>query len=83
MGLIGWILFGFLAGLVARAFFPGEQRMGFIKTTLLGVGGSFAGGAIASLLNGDSIWHLHTSGFIGAVIGAIVLMAVFGRERGR
>ena len=81
MGLLGWIIFGFLAGLVARAFMPGEQKLGFVKTTLLGVGGSFVGGAIASVLNGDSIFHLHTSGFIGAVIGSIVLMALFGRER--
>lgn len=81
MGLCGWIVFGFLAGLVARAFFPGEQKLGFIHTTLLGVGGSFVGGAISSLLMGHPLFHFHPSGFIGAVIGAIVLLAVFGRPR--
>jgi len=80
MGLIGWIVFGFLAGLVARAILPGEQRMGFFKTAFLGIGGSFVGGAIASLLTGDSLFHLHTAGFIGAVIGSLVLLAFFGRD---
>ncbi len=83
MGVCGWIVFGFLAGLVARALFPGEQPMGFVRTTLLGVGGSFLGGAIASVLFGHPIWHLHPSGFIGAVIGSLLLLAFFGRERGR
>ena len=83
MGLCGWIVFGFLAGLVARAIFPGEQQMGFIRTTLLGVGGSFVGGAVASLLFGHPFGHFHTSGFVGAVIGALLLLLFFGRERRR
>ncbi|HEY8206381.1 MAG TPA: GlsB/YeaQ/YmgE family stress response membrane protein [Myxococcaceae bacterium] len=81
MGLIGWIIFGFLAGLLARAVFPGAQHMGFIKTTLLGVGGSFVGGAIASVLFGHPLFHFHTSGFIGAVIGSLLLLVFFGRGR--
>jgi uncharacterized membrane protein YeaQ/YmgE (transglycosylase-associated protein family) len=80
MGICGWIVFGFLAGLVARALMPGEQPMGFVKTTVLGVGGSFVGGAIASLLFGHPVTHLHPAGFIGAVIGSVLLLVVFGRE---
>lgn len=83
MGICGWLVFGFLAGLVARALFPGDQPMGFVRTTLLGVGGSFVGGAIASLLFGHPLWHLHPAGFIGAVIGAFLLLVFFGRERAR
>lgn len=74
MGLCGWIAFGFFAGLIARAITPGTQRMGFIATTLLGIAGSFAGGIIASLIRGRSIWVLYPAGFIGAVIGAVVLL---------
>jgi uncharacterized membrane protein YeaQ/YmgE (transglycosylase-associated protein family) len=81
MGLLGWIIFGFLAGLVARAIFPGQQKLGFLRTTFLGIGGSFVGGAIASVLTGDSLFHLHTAGFIGAVIGAILLLFFLGRSR--
>ena len=83
MDICGWIVFGFLAGLVARAIFPGEQQMGFVRTTLLGVGGSFVGGAVASLIFGHSFGHFHPSGFIGAVIGAILLLVVLGRDRRR
>ncbi len=85
MGICGWIVFGFLAGLVGRALMPGAQPMGLIRTTLLGVGGSFAGGMIAALWSGRDPMVLHPTGFIGAVGGAIVLLVVggliFGRRR--
>ncbi len=74
MGLCGWIIFGFLAGLIARAVMPGRQAMGLIATTLLGIAGSFMGGFLASLLSGGSWQVLRPSGFIGAVIGAVVLL---------
>lgn len=84
MGICGWIVFGFLAGLVGRALMPGTQKMGFIATTLLGIAGAFVGGFLASF-----IFHSHAynrfepSGFIGSVIGAIVIMAVAGLVSGR
>jgi uncharacterized membrane protein YeaQ/YmgE (transglycosylase-associated protein family) len=78
MGLCSWIVFGFLAGLVARAIMPGTQRMGFIRTTVLGVGGAFVGGALGALLRGRPLTVLEPSGFIGAVIGALVLLVVGG-----
>ena len=52
----------------------------WVSSDVLG-GGRIVRRPIAPVLNGDSIFHLHTSGFIGAVIGSIVLMAIFGRER--
>lgn len=78
MGLCTLIAFGFFAGLIGRAVTPGSQRMGFIATTLLGIGGAFVGGALVSLLEGRSLFMLHASGFIGAVVGSIVLL-VLGR----
>jgi len=76
MGLCGWIVFGFFAGLIARFIMPGRQSMGFIATTLLGIGGSFMGGFLASVLWGSSWRVLQPSGFIGAVIGAFVLLLI-------
>lgn len=78
MGLCGWILFGFLAGLLARALTPGEHRMGIIRTTLLGVVGSFIGGLLGALIRGRDMMVLEPSGFIGAVLGAVVLLAFAG-----
>ena len=77
--MCGWIVFGFLAGLVARAIMPGKQSLGFIATTLLGVGGAFVGGLVVSLLRGGGGAHwpsLEPGGFIGAVLGALALLAV-------
>lgn len=78
MGLCGWIIFGFLAGLLARAVTPGEHRMGFIRTTLLGVVGSFIGGMLGALISGHNMMVVEPSGFIGAVLGAVVLLAFAG-----
>jgi len=78
MGLCGWIVFGFLAGLLARAVTPGEHRMGFIRTTLLGVVGSFIGGLLGALISGHNMMVVEPSGFIGAVLGAVALLAFAG-----
>ena len=78
MGLCGWIVFGFLVGLIARALMPGEQKMGFIATTLLGVGGAFTGGFLASLLAGGPMFGFRTSGWIGSILGAVILLAIGG-----
>lgn len=83
MGLCGWIIFGFLAGLIARAVMPGDQKMGFISTTALGVAGAFTGGMLASLLRGGSYFALRPAGFIGAVIGALFLLFVGRAISGR
>ena len=68
------ILIGFLAGLVARALLPGKQSLGIIMTTLLGIGGAvvatYAGQALDLYQPGQ------TARFIGAVVGALVLLAV-------
>ena len=81
MGIITWIVFGFIVGLVARALIPGPQKLGFITTTLVGVGGSFLGGLVGSLLSHRPLMELNTAGFIGSVIGAIVLMVGLGLSR--
>lgn len=76
MGLCGWLVFGLIAGAVARFLMPGEQRMGLLATSLLGIGGSFVGGVIWAVLFGYNWRVLQPSGFIGAVIGALVLLLI-------
>ncbi len=76
MGICGWIVFGFLAGLVARALMPGTQSMGFIRTTVLGVAGSFVGGFLTSMFTHRDPMVIHASGFIGAVVGAFALLVI-------
>jgi uncharacterized membrane protein YeaQ/YmgE (transglycosylase-associated protein family) len=87
MGIIGWIILGLLAGLIAKAILPGEDPGGIIVTTLLGIGGALLGGLIAGVLGfGDPIDEFFDlSTWIGAIIGAIVILliyrAVFGARR--
>jgi uncharacterized membrane protein YeaQ/YmgE (transglycosylase-associated protein family) len=54
----------------------GKQGLGFIATTLLGIIGAFVGGFIASIFSGAPWRALHPSGFLGAIIGAIIILVI-------
>ena len=79
MGLLLFIVFGFVVGLIARAIMPGRQSMGLLMTTGLGIAGSFLGGFIASLVTERRVTDLHTAGIIGSILGALALLALVGR----
>ncbi len=81
MGIIAWIVFGFIVGLIARAVVPGRQGMGLVMTILLGVAGSLVGGLVASALAGSAT-GFQPSGFIGSFIGAVVLLLIAGMVTG-
>ena len=77
MSLPVFLLFGFVVGLLARAVMPGNQKMGIVRTTLLGIVGSFVGGLLGNVLLGNGAWsELRSSGLIGSVVGAIVVMVL-------
>jgi uncharacterized membrane protein YeaQ/YmgE (transglycosylase-associated protein family) len=78
MSVLAFILFGLVIGLVARAIMPGRQSMGLLATTLLGMAGSFIGGLVGSLIHGGRILELHTSGIIGSLLGALLVMFLAG-----
>jgi uncharacterized membrane protein YeaQ/YmgE (transglycosylase-associated protein family) len=82
MGIIAWIVFGFIVGLIARALVPGRQGMGLVMTTLLGVAGSLIGGVVASAIWGGSATRFEPSGFIGSLIGAVVVLVIAGMVMG-
>ena len=71
-GLIYTIVIGFLVGLVARFFYPGRDPMGCIFTTLLGIGGAVVAGYIGQALHWYRIGQ--PAGFIGSVLGAILIL---------
>ncbi len=78
MSIIMFILFGVIVGFLARAIMPGKQGMGFIATALVGIAGSFVGGFIGNLLYGAPALDLHASGFIGSIVGALIVLAIMG-----
>ena len=79
MGIILFIIFGFVVGLLARALLPGRQRMGLLATTGLGVAGSFLGGFLVALVTHNRVDDFNTAGMIGSIVGAILLLVIGSR----
>jgi uncharacterized membrane protein YeaQ/YmgE (transglycosylase-associated protein family) len=78
--IIWSIIVGFIVGLIARAIMPGVQHLGFIATTLVGIGGSIVGGLIARIFSRPAPGSaFHPAGFILSIIGAIILLLIWGR----
>ncbi|MBP7369979.1 MAG: GlsB/YeaQ/YmgE family stress response membrane protein [Arenimonas sp.] len=76
MGWLWMIVIGFIVGLIARALKPGNDSMGIIMTSVLGVAGSVAAGVIGKSMG----WYKEgdAAGFIAAVLGALVLLFIVG-----
>jgi len=80
MSYVWMAIVGFVVGLVARAILPGTQSLGIILTALLGIAGSFLFGFIGQAIG----WYQagEGAGFIGSVVGAIVLLYVWTKFQG-
>jgi uncharacterized membrane protein YeaQ/YmgE (transglycosylase-associated protein family) len=81
MGIIGTIIIGLLAGIVAKFLMPGRDPGGFIITILLGIAGAF----VATYLGQAVGWYRagEGAGFIGAVIGAVIILLIYRLIAGR
>jgi uncharacterized membrane protein YeaQ/YmgE (transglycosylase-associated protein family) len=79
MHLVAFLVFGLLVGLLARAFMPGTQRMGVLGTMALGMAGSLLGGVLGNLLFAGDWKGPVTAGWIGSVVGSLILLAVLQR----
>ena len=83
MALVAFLVFGLVIGLIARAVLPGQQPMGILLTTGLGVAGSFLVGLLVSLATDHPLDQMHAAGFIGSVVGALLLLLLVGGMRNR
>jgi uncharacterized membrane protein YeaQ/YmgE (transglycosylase-associated protein family) len=85
MSVIWFILFGLIVGLIARALMPGRQPIGFILTALLGMAGSVVGSYLGSLIRGgdQGVEAADPYNWIGAVLGALLLLFLYGLVAGR
>ena len=81
MGIIGTIIIGLLAGIVAKFLMPGRDPSGFIITILLGIAGAF----VATYLGQAVGWYRagEGAGFIGAVVGAVIILLIYRLIAGR
>ncbi len=87
MGLLSWILFGLVAGAIARLAVPGTGGMGCLATLAVGIAGALLGGFLGELVFGEEVefgWDLGP--FLLAVAGSVILLlaleALGGRRRG-
>lgn len=79
MGWISWIILGLVAGALARWLMPGEDKMGWILTIVLGIGGAFVGGFVGSLVGLGSVSGFNIATIITATIGAFILLFAYNK----
>lgn len=74
-GILGWIVFGLIVGIVAKFLMPGRDPGGFVITTVLGIAGALIGGFVGRALGlyGPG----EPAGFFMAVIGSIILLLIY------
>ena len=81
MGIIGWIVFGFIVGVVAKLLMPGRDPGGWIVTILLGIAGALVGGFLGHAMG----WYGpgHAAGFLMSLVGALILLGLYRLVIGR
>ena len=84
MGIIGWIAIGAVAGIIAKAIYPGAESFGIILTILLGIAGALLGGFAAWLVGaGDPIDEFFDiSTWIASIVGAFVILVIYSAVGG-
>ena len=75
MGILSWILFGLVVGVIAKLLMPGRDPGGFIITILLGIAGALLGGFVGRAMGfyGEN----EGAGWLMSILGAIILLALY------
>ena len=83
MGIIAWIIFGLIAGAVAKLLMPGDDPGGIIITIVIGILGAVVGGFIATALGFGAVSGFNLGSFVIAVLGAILLLWLYRVAKSR
>jgi uncharacterized membrane protein YeaQ/YmgE (transglycosylase-associated protein family) len=83
MGILTWIIFGLVAGALAKWLMPGDDPGGIIVTILLGVVGAFVGGYVGTLLKLGSVNEFDFRSLLLAVGGALLVLVAYRMLKGR
>jgi uncharacterized membrane protein YeaQ/YmgE (transglycosylase-associated protein family) len=84
LGIISWIVFGLIAGVIAKLLMPGRDPGGCIITMLLGIAGAFVGGFLYRLLTRREVFFQFDLGsLVVAILGAIVILVIYRLVIGR
>jgi uncharacterized membrane protein YeaQ/YmgE (transglycosylase-associated protein family) len=81
--IVGLIIVGLVAGAIARLLVPGRQALTIPQTILVGIIGSFVGGFLGHFLFHHGGGFVQTSGWIGSIIGAVIVLLVYLRLQGQ
>tara|TARA_B110000046_G_C12970573_1_gene388738 strand:+ start:92 stop:340 length:249 start_codon:yes stop_codon:yes gene_type:complete len=79
VGFLSWILFGLLAGILAKLIMPGRDGGGFVVTASLGIGGAFVGGWLGSFVGLGHIGEFSIGSLVTAIVGALVLLFTYNK----
>jgi uncharacterized membrane protein YeaQ/YmgE (transglycosylase-associated protein family) len=82
MGIIAWIVFGLIAGIVAKLIMPGKDPGGMIVTSLIGIAGAVVGGTISSMLGFGDVTGFDFRSMMVAVGGALLLLIAYRKWKG-
>ncbi len=76
LSILGTIFIGLIVGFIARAVKPGDDKLGWIMTAVLGIAGSFLANFVGQSLG----WYKAgaTAGFLASVVGAVILLVIYG-----
>ncbi|CDG17118.1 MULTISPECIES: GlsB/YeaQ/YmgE family stress response membrane protein [Xenorhabdus] len=77
MGILSWIIFGLIAGILAKWIMPGNNSSGIIMTVILGIVGAVVGGYISTFLGMGKVDGFNLGSFVIAVIGAIIVLFAY------
>ena len=81
MGILAWIIFGLIAGAVAKFIMPGSDPGGIIVTILIGIVGALLGGFLGSLLLGVGVTGFNLPSLLIAILGSILLLWLYRKFR--
>ncbi|AWK13808.1 GlsB/YeaQ/YmgE family stress response membrane protein [Candidatus Fukatsuia symbiotica] len=82
MGILSWIIFGLIAGILAKWIMPGKNDGGLIITIILGIVGAVVGGYISTFFGMGKVDGFNFGSFIVAVIGALIILFVYRKIKG-
>lgn len=77
MGILSWIIFGLIAGALAKLIMPGDDPGGCIITTLIGIVGAVIGGYVGTLLGFGTVSGFDLRSFGIAIVGSLLLLAIY------
>jgi len=81
MGLLSWVVFGLLAGIIARCIMPGKEHMGIFMTMILGIVGALTGGLVSTFLGFGKVSGFNIYSIAIATAGSVIVLFIIHKIR--